>query len=159
VHTPYPVDYPEVSWRVVALETPRVWRHCAACNQTCRFASSDLFRLNAQQRKVDVWLLYRCTVCDATWKCLIFTRCTPEAIGADLYARCQHNDRATAWMYAFDLRGLRRLGVRVDAAVPVGVERRVRPGASKPRGAKRLSSSFPIRARCDWTGCSPGNSG
>lgn len=113
----------EVGWRVIPLETPRVWRRCPKCSEICPFSSSDQFRLNAHQRRIDVWLIYRCTLCDTTWNCPIFTRCTPEEIGGDLYQRFQQNDRDTAWAYAFDFSLLNRVGVRVDTAGLVRVER------------------------------------
>jgi hypothetical protein len=116
-------DLREVCWHIVPLDTPRVVRHCARCRELRRFASSDRFRLNAQQRKVDVWLVYKCTVCEDTWNCTIVTRRTPEEIGQDLYQRFQHNDHGLAWSYAFDFALLSRLGVRVDPVVRVGVER------------------------------------
>ena len=67
----------DLCWRVVPLEPPRVIRRCAHCNAPRRFVSTDRFRLNAQQRRLDVWLLYRCVVCAATWKHPLFERCRP----------------------------------------------------------------------------------
>lgn len=113
----------EVCWRVTPLQTPRIWHRCSKCGKMSLFYSSDQFRLNAHQRRVDVWLIYRCTLCDTTWNCTILTRCTPEEIGGERYQRFQQNDRDTAWAYAFDFALLNRLGVRVDTGGPVRVER------------------------------------
>lgn len=96
----------EVVWRVVPLEPPRVLRHCSRCERTCPFASTHKFRLNAQQRHIDVWLLYRCVHCDTTWKREIMARRRPQEIEAGLYQRFLHNDAATARSYAFDTGGL-----------------------------------------------------
>jgi hypothetical protein len=130
-------------WRIMPLATPRVWRHCAQCHAVRPFASSDKFRLNANQRKVDVWLIYRCMDCDTTWNCTLFTRCTPEQIGLALYQRLQQNDQPTAWAYAFDLARLRRLGGRVDAAVPVGVQRRPQDGIYLQGAEHRIALELP----------------
>ena len=116
------VELYEVLWRVVPLETPRVLRHCAKCGGIRRFASSDKFRLNAQQRKVDVWLIYKCLDCESTWNCTIMSRRTPNEIGAERYSRFQQNDRELAWEYAFDRGLLSRWGAQVDATVRVRVE-------------------------------------
>src|SRR5262249_20152834 len=91
------VGLPEVVWRVVPLETPAVLRHCTKCRKLSRFVCSETFRLNAQQRKVDVWLVYRCAICETTWNCTIFSRCVPEEIDAELYQRLQNNDQDAAW--------------------------------------------------------------
>jgi hypothetical protein len=108
---------------VVALATPRVARHCSHCGGPRRFASSDRFRINAQKRRLDVWLIYRCADCQATWNLEVRARCLPEALPAELFARLQHNDRATAWAHAFDRGLLDRAGARVDLEVPYRVDR------------------------------------
>jgi hypothetical protein len=112
----------DLCWRLIPLETPCIIRRCAHCNAARRFASTGKFRLNAQQRHLDVWLLYRCVACDATWKHPVFERCAPEDIGDDLHARLLQNDAETARTYAFDVAALRRGGAQVDEAVPFRVE-------------------------------------
>lgn len=96
-----PSGVEEVVWRVLPIAPPRILRHCPRCAHARPFASTDHFRLNAQQRHIDVWLLYRCVACETPWKREVVCRASPEQIGADLYRRFQDNDRATAWHYAF----------------------------------------------------------
>ncbi|MEM9487490.1 MAG: DUF1062 domain-containing protein [Myxococcota bacterium] len=110
-------------WTIIPLSTPRVWRRCRGCGDTRAFASSDRFRINANQRRLDVWLIYRCVHCEATWNREIFARVSPEAIERDLYGRLLGNDRSTAWRCAFDVAGLRARGLRVDNAVDFRVDR------------------------------------
>ena len=95
-----------VVWRVLPVAAPRVLRPCARCDRIRPFAPTDKFRLNAQQRHIDAWLLYRCADCDSTWKREIFRRTTPERIGADLYERLLRNDPLEAERIAFDTAGL-----------------------------------------------------
>ena len=116
------IDPPDTCWRVIPLHTPRVLRHCPKCGVLRRFASSDKFRLNAQQVKVDVWLIYKCLECDCTWNCPILERRTVKQIGSELYERFQQNDRDLAWSCAFDYALLSRLRVNVDSGVDVEVE-------------------------------------
>jgi hypothetical protein len=141
----------EVCWHIIPLSTPHVLRHCAKCGTRRRFASSDKFRLNAQQRKVDVWLVYKCLVCAQTWNCTIVTRQAPEDIGADLYQRFVRNDRILAWRYAFDSSLLQRAGVRVDAAVDVRIEPATwhgMGGMARPQQI-RLVLDYPCTLRLD----------
>lgn len=42
-------------------------RHCPRCKERRRFASSGKFRVNAQKKRLDAWLIFRCTVCDDRW--------------------------------------------------------------------------------------------
>jgi hypothetical protein len=101
-------------WMVHALEAPRVPRRCPRCDAPRRFVSSGKFRLNAQKRRVDVWLIYNCPDCDDRWNAPIACRALPEEIAG--YARYQENDPATAWSCAFAVGG-------ADLAVPWRVER------------------------------------
>ena len=68
-------------WRVVAQSTPRILRRCARCDQVRPFRSSDRFRVNANGRKLDVWLVYRCDACGVSWNRTLLERRTPEEIG------------------------------------------------------------------------------
>ena len=139
----------EVEWRIVPLETPRVWRHCATCGTVQGFRSSDQFRLNAHHRKIDVWLIYRCLSCDTTWNCTIFTRSSPDTIGADLYQRFVCNDQTTAWQYAFDRSLLRRCGVHVEDDVEVAVAWTGSAGPSPHERHIRIVMSYPCSIRLD----------
>ena len=111
-----------VHLRVIALETPRIVRHCIGCGQQSRFVSSDRFRLNANQRLIDVWLIYRCLQCETTWNYPLLSRCRPQDIGAALYHQLQANDQAVAWRYAFDAQRFQQLHISADFAVPYRVE-------------------------------------
>ncbi len=104
-----------VVWTIHAKETPRVRRRCPRCDAGRDFLSSGRFRLNAQKRRVDVWLVYRCPECDDTWNATILERKTPEEIGP-AYVAYQDNDPAAARRAAFAVPG-------ADLAVPVRVER------------------------------------
>jgi hypothetical protein len=106
-----------VVWTLRAARPPRVWRHCPRCDARRAFASSERFRVNAQKRRVDVWLIHRCPDCDFTWNATVVERATPEEIGAARYALFQDNDAATAWACAFAVPGADL------AAVPVVVDR------------------------------------
>jgi hypothetical protein len=151
VHTSQQASTREVCWRILPVITPRVLRHCSHCGTTRQFACSDTFRVNANQRKIDVWLIYRCVDCDCTWNRTIFTRSTPEEIGPVLYRHFQDNHRETAWHYTFDLAQLHHLGVRCDATVPVRVERfpRDEPSTDKDGQIIRLELPYPCEVRLD----------
>jgi len=101
-------------WTLHALETPRVPRRCPRCDAPRRFVSSGKFRLNAQKRRIDVWLVYLCPECDDRWNAPIVERAAPEEIRG--YALYQDNDPAAARSCAFSVPG-------ADLAVPWRVER------------------------------------
>jgi hypothetical protein len=112
----------DLVWNLVPLQTPLVVKDCSKCAKRSRFSCSETFRVNAQQRRLDVWLIYRCVVCDTTWNCRLMRRVAPTSIDPDLYAKVLANDRATSRRYAFDLDLLKRNGVRAEPSSDVALE-------------------------------------
>jgi hypothetical protein len=66
------------------------------------FACSMKFRTNAQKKRVDVWLIYRCRACEETWNLPIHERLAVSEIAPDLFQAIARNDSALARRYAFD---------------------------------------------------------
>lgn len=88
-------------WNIRPLSPPPILRHCSRCGPS-RFRSSGLFRINAQQKSLDVWLIWRCEDCGRTWNMDILTRVRPGEIDPHLYLQYQQNDAALAMRCAFD---------------------------------------------------------
>lgn len=49
-------------------------RHCPRCKTRRRFVNSGKFRVNAQKKRIDAWLIFRCTACDDRWNWPIHER-------------------------------------------------------------------------------------
>ena len=113
-----PVASSPASLRVIALDTPRLMRHCMPCGGQSQFVCRERFRLNAHQQRLDVWLIYGCSRCEATYNYPIMSRRRRRDLGDALYHQFLLNDRETAWRYAFDAERLRRLRIPADFAVP-----------------------------------------
>jgi hypothetical protein len=73
--------------------------------------------VNANHRKLDAWLIYKCTSCDRTWNCTIFSRVDTHHVDRHLLQRLHTNHRPTAWDYAFDYGLLRSNGVEVEPTI------------------------------------------
>jgi hypothetical protein len=96
-----------VTWHVVPITPPRPHRHCPGCNLTRPFSCSGKVRLNANGRRLDAWLIYKCTTCDRTWNLPMIDRVAVSAIDPqDLWAM-QVSDPAWVEARAFDLALLR----------------------------------------------------
>ena len=134
------------TWRIVPLRTPHVVRVCPRCGGPRAFSCSDRFRVNASGRRLDVWLIYRCTACDFTWNLTVMERTTPETIGAARLEAFQQNDARTAWACAFDAALLGRAGARLEPSAPVRVERDALPAG---HATVRLVLPFPVQIRLD----------
>lgn len=102
-----------VTWRVTPLQPPLVRRHCSRCAAARAFACSLKFRTNAQKKRLDVWLIYRCSACAEVWNLPIFERAAVGDIEA--FDAIAHNDPALAQRYAFDRTRLARHGVPLES--------------------------------------------
>lgn len=112
----------DIFWKIVPTNTPKVIKNCTKCGKQKPFNCSEKFRINAQQRNLDVWLIYKCEKCDATWNCSILRRISPNSLTPESYRCFLQNDRNTAWQYAFDFELLKRNGVRVEQEVDYFVD-------------------------------------
>ncbi|WP_242583969.1 DUF1062 domain-containing protein [Amycolatopsis sp. 195334CR] len=70
---------------------PLVQRRCHACASD-RFRASGRFRVNANHKRIDAWLLVRCTECGDTVKLTLFERLNVRSIRPDLLNRLHDND-------------------------------------------------------------------
>ena len=52
------------------------------------------FRTNAQKKRIDVWLIYRCSACDEVWNLPIFERVATGDIAPDAFDAIARNDPA-----------------------------------------------------------------
>ena len=112
-------------WTLRAIELPRVFRRCGRCQEKRPFVSSEKFRVNAQKRRIDVWLIYRCCECNDTWNCEVTERAAPEKIGPEALHRFCKNDTGEARRRAFDFAAITRLGVELEHSIPYTIERPV----------------------------------
>lgn len=91
-------------WVITPTALPEVLRNCSKCGSNSRFLCSGSFRMNANGRNIDVWLIYKCAQCDTTWNMEILSRIKPNQIERSLYESFARNDPALAARYAFDAR-------------------------------------------------------
>jgi hypothetical protein len=101
-----------ITWHIKPLNTPAVLRNCSHCGGQNEFICSNKFRINAQQKHLDVWLIYNCNKCACSWNMPILSRVRPEEIGRELYNGFLENSADLALKYAFDADLLRRNNVR-----------------------------------------------
>ena len=114
-----------VQWTIVPLTPPRPWIACSGCGGPRPFQSSGKVRLNANGRRLDAWLIYRCSACEKTWNRPIFERRNVRDIDAATLAALQSNDPDWIEGLAFDVEGLRQRAQRIDEFGDVDVRWRV----------------------------------
>lgn len=114
-----------VRWTVKPLTAPRPLLPCAGCGRPQSFRSSGRFRLNANGKRLDAWLLYLCTVCETTWKRPVVERQNVQRLEPAFLRALQANDAALAEAVAFDLTGLRRFAEEIAICGEVSVKREI----------------------------------
>lgn len=103
-----------------ATSAPIALRPCGGCGAEAGFESTGRFRVNAQKKRLDVWLVYRCTACGSVWNCAVVSRGRPGSVGRERLERFMGNDAGLALECALDAGLLKGSGARrgpVDFAV------------------------------------------
>lgn len=132
-----------VTWQVAPLQPPLVRRHCSRCSTEMPFACSMKFRTNAQKKRIDVWLIYRCSACDEVWNLPIFERVATGDIAPDAFDAIARNDPALALRHAFDHARLARHGVMLEAP-EVSIRKSRNEGCADAAGAIAISLALAL---------------
>ncbi|MPY48759.1 DUF1062 domain-containing protein [Streptomyces acidicola] len=83
------------NWVVAPTCLPLVLRRCHAC-ASGRFRTSGKFRVNANHKLIDAWLLALCTVCGETAKLTVLERMNVRSVRPELLDRMHDNDPGLA---------------------------------------------------------------
>lgn len=83
------------NWVVMPTCLPLVRRRCHACASDT-FRTSGKFRVNANHKLLDVWLLALCTTCGETTKLTVLERLNVRSIHPELLDRLHANDPGLA---------------------------------------------------------------
>ncbi len=95
-----------------ATAAPVALRPCGTCGADAEFASTGLFRVNAQKKRLDVWLIYRCATCGSVWNSAVISRGRPGSIDREELERFTGNDPVMALWCAPAVGFLRPTGAR-----------------------------------------------
>lgn len=88
-------------WQVCPASPPPILRHCRRCGPS-HFLSTGKFRVNAQKKTLDVWLIWQCESCGQTWNMEIFSRVARQALPPAQLRAYTENQQALAFRCAFD---------------------------------------------------------
>ena len=82
----------KIVWEIQYLSILPVLRYCKKCGKKSTFTCSGQFRINAQRRCLDIWLIYKCSSCDTTWNATIYSRVSPQSLPMGLLDNFYKND-------------------------------------------------------------------
>ncbi|WP_426123679.1 DUF1062 domain-containing protein [Pararhizobium sp. PWRC1-1] len=103
-----------VRWTITPQTAPQPWIACNGCGMQRPFQSSGKIRLNANGRKLDAWLIYKCLTCEKTWNRPIFERKTVGDIDPAILESLQSNDPDWIRTETFNIEALRRKSQRIE---------------------------------------------
>lgn len=103
----------KIIWEVQYLSLPPILKYCKKCRKKMGFICSKQFRINAQRRYLDIWLIYKCSNCDNTWNAPIYSRVSPQSLNHDLLDCFYKNDETLVEHYAMKSDFLSKNGVEV----------------------------------------------
>ena len=134
-----------ITWEVKVNNTPLLIKKCSHCDSN-RFYCSDKFRMNAQKKNIDVWLIYRCVKCDNTCNLTLLSRSKPDLIDKTLFHSFSMNDKDTAWKYAFSTEMERKNNLRLDYG---SVEYEIIPNTSLEDLLNLSNEVIKIHIKCE----------
>lgn len=108
-------------------------------------------RVNANGKRIDAWLVYRCTACDSTWNRPILERSLVHSLGPGFLSSLCANDPALVDRIASDVDDLKRWAPRLQEAGKVVVSREVlsETAGEPPRLRIVCAVPRPVRLRLD----------
>ncbi len=89
-------------WIVTPNQLPAIIRRCPKCGKKTEFINSGKFRVNANGRLIDVWLIYRCGQCETSWNMTVWERAEAGRLEKKEYDEFMKNDPDLAAKYGND---------------------------------------------------------
>ncbi|MER8826156.1 DUF1062 domain-containing protein [Mesorhizobium sp. M0938] len=139
-----------IRWAIAPKTAPRPLINCNRCGGLKAHHSSGKFRVNANGKRIDAWLIYRCIDCENSWNFGILERCNRRDIEPALLQALESNDPALAHRHAFDVVALRSRIGRVEEFPEAAVHKEVLGG--RPRNTAlelQLRLETPTALRLD----------
>lgn len=113
----------KVQWVVTPISPPQPVLHCATCKTARHFRSSGSVRMNANGKRMDVWLIYRCLTCDRSWNRPLAERVPITDLCPDDFEAMQQNNPDWVRAREFDVAALRRVTDRICHPTDIHVAR------------------------------------
>lgn len=140
-----------ILWTVIPTTAPRPSLSCSRCGVVIAFVPGDKFRVNANGRCIDAWLIYHCSRCGSSWKRPILERQNLRRLDGSFLRALEANDPELVRRFAFDLQGLRRSVGRSEEFAEAELRRRLLSGSvgTARELAIRLVPQMPSELRPD----------
>ncbi|MER5393129.1 DUF1062 domain-containing protein [Saccharopolyspora sp. NPDC002686] len=134
------------NWVVAPTCLPLVRRRCHACAFE-RFRANGKFRINANHKLLDAWLLVLCTACGDTAKLTVLERVNVRSVRPELLDRMHGNDPGLAAELLQDpvVQRRNRVGLDWDGAWRLDTSGADQPEDEAIDVAVRFAARIPVR--------------
>ncbi|NLS19828.1 DUF1062 domain-containing protein [Rhizobium sp. P40RR-XXII] len=140
----------QVRWTISPRISPQPWIACSGCGSPRPFRSSGKVRLNANGKRLDAWLVYKCIDCEKTWNRTLFERRTVHDLTPSTLEALQRSDPDWVRAQEFDLDGLKRRAKRIEEPPDVIIRKEMIRAASDWTGLGiETAAEFPVNLRLD----------
>lgn len=95
-------DMEKITWEIQYLSFPPVLKYCKKCCKKSKFICSKKFRVNAQGKALDIWLIYNCLECDTPWNARVYFHISPQLLNPVQLEGFQKNSLPLVEKYAMD---------------------------------------------------------
>ncbi|SFO43545.1 hypothetical protein SAMN03159463_01890 [Mesorhizobium sp. NFR06] len=138
-----------IRWTIAPAIAPRPLINCNRCGGVRPYQCGEKFRVNANGKRIDAWLIYRCTGCENSWNFTILERRNRRDIEPSLLTALEGNDPALVRRYAFDSATLRNRAGRIEEFADITVGKKLLDGEPEHAAALelglRLEGTTPLR--------------
>lgn len=92
----------QIKWEITPITLPTVTKVCPKCSKQADYINTEKFRVNANKKSLDIWLIYQCSKCKSTLNLTLFERIHPKDLDANCHQLFLNNDSNLAREYGFN---------------------------------------------------------
>ncbi|WP_353095116.1 DUF1062 domain-containing protein [Tissierella praeacuta] len=89
-------------YKIIQKDSYKIIRNCAGCGCKATYLSTEKFRINANGKYLDIWLIYQCEKCKHTYNLSIYERIKVTDISKSDYDKFLMNDLDFALDYGMN---------------------------------------------------------
>lgn len=135
-------------YEIVPTDTYEILRGCSGCNarEKSVYHCTGKFRINANGKLLDVWLIYQCRTCGHTCNVPIYSRIRKKDLPPEAYKALMQNETDMVARYALDRALFQRNGMKIHKELSY----EIRTVRENPEGeGLRFINPYRLRLRYD----------
>ena len=101
-------------YEILPNESFKIIHNCSGCGGKNIFVNTNSFRINANGKCIDVWLIYQCNKCKHTFNIPIYERIRSMDIRKEEYLKLLSNNKELAFKYGTDIQLMKKNKIEVD---------------------------------------------